>query len=170
MRKRASILVSVGLLLGLVGCDHATKGTARAALADRPPVTLIAGVADLRYAENRGVAFNLERLVPGGLGRAVLIGAGLLGFGVIVLAWARRKDRMSAATIGYVFVAAGALGNLIDRIARGYVIDFIHVNGWPVFNVADVSIGVGVGLLLLAMIRERRRPAGPTGPTAPAAS
>ncbi len=149
-------MVSVGLLFGLVGCDHATKRTAEAALKGRGPVILVAGVADLRYAENHGIAFNLERVLPGGLPRPLLVGVVVAVLAALVVAWVRRKGELSATTVGYAFIVAGALGNLIDRLAWGYVIDFIHVRHWPVFNVADVSIGVGMGLVLLGMLRERR--------------
>ena len=57
-----------------------------------------------------------------------------------------------------VLIAGGAIGNLIDRIQIGYVVDFIdwHVNNyhWPTFNIADVSISVGVGLMIIDMIRQ----------------
>jgi signal peptidase II len=53
---------------------------------------------------------------------------------------------------------AGAIGNVLDRAARGHVIDFIHVRFWPVFNVADVLVVVGVGVLLLAAARSRAAP------------
>lgn len=60
---------------------------------------------------------------------------------------------------GGALVVGGALGNLVDRIARGYVIDFIHVHGWPVFNVADIAVVAGMGLIALAQLARPRRPA-----------
>jgi signal peptidase II len=62
---------------------------------------------------------------------------------------------------GLLLVLAGALGNYIDRLARGYVVDFIHVTHWPVFNVADVLITLGGALLLVLALRGE--PAGPGG-------
>ena len=52
-----------------------------------------------------------------------------------------------------MLVLAGALGNLADRLARGYVVDFIHVHRWPVWNVADAWVVMGVGALMIAGIR-----------------
>lgn len=52
-------------------------------------------------------------------------------------------------------MVAGAIGNVADRVARGHVVDFIHVRFWPVFNVADVLVAVGVGLLALTQLRRR---------------
>src|SRR5262245_51160052 len=113
----------------MVGCDHATKRAAQSELKDRPPVTLVSGVADLRYTENRGVAFNLERVRPERGRKAVLFAGAALVLFAVVAAWVRRSREQSAATVGYAFafITAGALGNLIDRVARGYVIDFIYV-------------------------------------------
>jgi signal peptidase II len=56
----------------------------------------------------------------------------------------------------------GALGNLIDRLTQGYVTDFISVGTFPVFNVADASISIGVAILILGMWIKERRPAPPT--------
>lgn len=54
---------------------------------------------------------------------------------------------------GAALVLSGALGNVFDRITRGYVIDFIELRGWPVFNVADVAVGVGMALFLVSRLR-----------------
>lgn len=60
-------------------------------------------------------------------------------------------------------VLSGALGNLTDRVLRGHVIDFLRLHHWPVFNVADVAIGVGASLLLLGV--GGKRPPEPVSPT-----
>lgn len=75
------------------------------------------------------------------------------------------SDRMVQA--GWAFILGGAFGNLADRILRGYVVDFIHLKGWPIFNVADIAVVVGFGLMFLARVR-RRRPTPPAPPTPPA--
>jgi lipoprotein signal peptidase len=62
----------------------------------------------------------------------------------------RRRAELSPTTAGLALVAGGAAGNLLDRAVRGYVVDFIHVHGWPIFNVADVAIAAGAILLLWA--------------------
>jgi signal peptidase II len=62
----------------------------------------------------------------------------------------RRKSRR-AARIALLLLSAGALGNGIDRLARGHVVDFIHVHHWPVFNLADVYITAGALLLFLGV-------------------
>lgn len=75
--------------------------------------------------------------------------------GVVVLGLLLFGPRLAAdsslALIGLGLVAGGALGNLLDRIRLGYVVDFIDFRVWPVFNVADIGITVGAGLLILAL-------------------
>ena len=145
-KVRAGFLACVACL---VGCDHATKVAAEAELSGRGPVALVRGVVDLSYAENRDVAFNaLSRLslpVPAWALTAFVTTATL----VVFVAWAARRRRGLAEHAAFALVAAGALGNAIDRVLRGRVVDFIHVHHWPVFNVADVLIVAGVALLML---------------------
>jgi len=151
---RLSMLVSV---IFLVGCDHATKGIAKGELDGGSVRELIRGVIDLRYVENTDVAFNLLRWVPESI-RA----PGLLLFGAIALLtlglllfYGRGQPRMLRWAL--VLVTAGAIGNYADRVARGYVVDFVHLHHWPVFNVADVYITVGYVLLALGLLVYRRR-------------
>jgi signal peptidase II len=78
--------------------------------------------------------------------------------GLSVLVW-RAPTTARAATLGLIL--GGALGNLSDRLFRGdhgAVVDFVALHFWPTFNVADASIVVGCGLLLVSLIREPRRP------------
>ena len=84
---------------------------------------------------------------------------------VLLTIWYLRLPREERLVrLGLVTVLGGALGNLVDRIAYGSVIDFIEVSAfwgetrhfWPTFNIADVAISVGVGLLLLQMVRGKK--------------
>ncbi|MGV3620193.1 MAG: signal peptidase II [Archangium sp.] len=107
------------------------------------------------YAENDGAAFGLFRNVPrqyrGPLFYAVTIGALLLVFYYWRQLRGGRDERF--ARIGLPLVLGGALGNAIDRLTRGFVIDFLDVHRgdlhWPAFNVADVTLVVGVMFLLV---------------------
>ena len=95
---------------------------------------------------------------PAELGdRIEALGRRVDGVGVGVGAGGRdRVDRAARVTqVGFALVFSGALGNIVDRIARGYVVDFIHVRGWPVFNVADIAVVVGMGLIALASLAGR---------------
>jgi len=146
--SRAGALALLVCVVGLVGCDHATKVAAATALRDHAAVEVVPGVVDPAYTENHGVAFSaLERLSlhppPWVLfAVAVVATSALLGL------WYRRRRGRWREHAGFALVVAGALGNALDRVARGHVVDFIHVRFWPVFNVADVLVVAG-GLLLL---------------------
>jgi signal peptidase II len=153
-----SILV-LAVSAGLLGCDHATKVVAEQQLGSGRVVTLVPRVLELRYARNDDVAFSAlsgwEIPHKGAILLAVSV-AVLLGAVAMWIRHRRRAERWGLADAGFGFVLAGALGNLIDRIAHGYVIDFIHLAHWPIFNVADACIVVG----LIALGLSRSRPSG----------
>jgi signal peptidase II len=156
MARRAMSFFLLLFTLALVGCDHATKAVAQAALEHHGPVSLVAGVLDLRYAENRDTAFSLLRLVPFAGKAAFLVAMSLIGLAAVSFAWWRRRRASTWEQAGYALVVAGALGNALDRLYRGYVVDFIEIHRWPIFNVADVAIVVGAVLLGVAAIRRGR--------------
>jgi len=157
--KRKYFLFGIFMALSIV-LDQWTKALARTHL--RPlgpwnPKVVIDGFFNLRYSENPGVAFGMLQELPGG--RLLLTGLAVAAF-VLVLAYLRKTD--PAATRLHValgLVGGGAIGNLIDRVLYGRVTDFIvwHVkqHEWPAFNVADAALCVGVGLMVLDMIRAK---------------
>ena len=137
----------------------------------RRPIVLSPDFLMLRYAENPGAAFGLFRKLPAGargpLFHLVSIGAVvLITFYYLRLA-GTREERW--ALVGLPLVLGGAIGNWVDRLARGFVIDFIEAHWkdtytWPSFNVADSAIVVGVVLLLIdGMVRHERRATVPQG-------
>jgi signal peptidase II len=137
----------------MVGCDHATKVAAKDALGVGRVVTLVGGWLDLRYTENFDTAFSLTRSWHGPAKAVVLLGATAATMVVLgVIAWSRRQRSTPREHLAYALILAGALGNALDRARRGYVIDFIHVHHWPVFNVADVLVVAGVALLAVSSL------------------
>jgi signal peptidase II len=77
---------------------------------------------------------------------------------VMAYYYSRTSWRQPYAKIGLALAFGGALGNLIDRVRLGYVVDFISVSVWPIFNVADTAIVTGVGFVILNLwVAERRR-------------
>ena len=158
MRHRFLAFVALLLALGSFGCDHASKRFAAERL-QGDAMSVVPGVVELRYTENRDTAFSLTRALTSPNKSALLIAAALLGLAVAGGAWWRkRKTATPSEHFGFALIVSGALGNGVDRLLRGYVVDFIHVTHWPIFNVADVAVSVGVGLLLLAEVRKRRAP------------
>jgi signal peptidase II len=162
--SRAGVLALLACVALLVGCDHATKLAAETSLRDHAALAVVPGVVDLSYTENHGVAFSaLERLSLHPPAWALVLVA-LAMTGVVVAAWLRRRGARWPEHVGFALLVAGALGNAIDRIARGHVVDFIHVRFWPVFNVADVLVVAGIAWLMLVHARLRRSVPGGAGP------
>jgi signal peptidase II len=150
--NRFALLTALTLL---VGCDHATKLAAKTELEGQAPRSLIHGVLGLRYTENTDIAFNLLRAVPERVRAPLLtiMGAGaivaLLGFLLL------RPGERGVARIALVLMSAGALGNVLDRVVRGYVVDFVQVPHWPIFNVADIYVTAGAILLAWTAVSVR---------------
>jgi signal peptidase II len=161
---RARCLLLFATLLGLFGCDHGTKHLAKVHLEGSRGIEIIPGVFDLKYTENTDTAFSLLGKLLGANERYVLLTAvGSLALVVFVAYVVSRWGQLGGwSRFGSVLVLSGALGNLTDRVLRGYVIDFMHLHAWPVFNVADVAVCVGALLVVLFGKRRQATPS-PTG-------
>lgn len=148
------------LAVGMFGCDHATKIAAEAKLANADAMPLVKGVVELRYTRNDDTAFSVLHLLGLPKSPAYLLAAASIALLAIVIMWISSRRRASKAQhVAFALVASGALGNLVDRAIRGYVVDFIHVTRWPVFNVADIAVVAGVVLLVLASgLKSRKDP------------
>ena len=149
-------LLLVLLMVACVGCDQATKEIATRTLSGEPPVSLLFDTIRLQYAENTGAFLGMGGQMSAGARfwlLTVINGlmiAGVLGY----LAWrGRGLGGLQLTALG--LIAAGGVGNLIDRVAHdGRVTDFLNLGVGPVrtgiFNVADVAIMAGAAALLLA--------------------
>jgi signal peptidase II len=131
--------------------DQATKAWALRALPGGPPVTVIPGFFDLTFSRNTGGVFGLFAGAPS-LGRRVFfIGATAAALAAIALFLRRWGRESRLLTVALSLVAGGALGNLVDRLRFGSVVDFIdwywRGHHWYTFNVADSAISVGAVLL-----------------------
>ena len=150
---RASIIRTalLGVLLcgGLIAADLLTKLTA-SKLGSRE-VVLIPGVLSLSYIENRGAAFGI---MQGRQWLLIVISAVMIAAAVVFCIRRIRDTRYRYLRVLTVFLVAGALGNMIDRIMLGYVRDFIYFKliDFPVFNVADIYVTVSAVLILIWII------------------
>jgi signal peptidase II len=120
-------------------------------------IELVQNYLEFRYAENCGAAFGMLDDAPGWLRASVFLTAGVVAMVALGTMFVRGSGgSLFAASVP--LIVSGALGNMIDRVRLGYVVDFIHFHiydrfEWPTFNVADITITVGVGLLLLDGLR-----------------
>ncbi|MGR8930056.1 MAG: signal peptidase II [Gammaproteobacteria bacterium] len=107
---------------------------------------------NLTYAHNTGAAFSFLA-EAGGWQRWLFAGLAFVMSGIIVVWLLRLREQENLLAVALSMVLGGAVGNLIDRVAYGYVIDFLDVyyqnHHWPAFNIADSAICIGVGLMLL---------------------
>jgi signal peptidase II len=158
MRVRPWTLLALACLLFLVGCDHATKYAAEASLRGEAARPVVGDAVTLEYHANHGVAFNTERVLPAAARMPVVFAIGFAASALLGLALWRRRGRWNAETVALLLIAAGAMGNLGDRVVRGHVIDFIHVRHWPVFNLADVWLVAGAALMMVAAWRAAPKP------------
>jgi len=134
-------------------------------------VTVIDGLFRLKYAENTGAAWGLFRDASAGFRIPFFIIVSLLAIGVIIWFFKKIETHQRLLPLAVALVLGGALGNLIDRIRMGKVVDFVDwfitldqetsflfftagpgEKHWPTFNVADAAISIGVVLLLIEMI------------------
>lgn len=128
-------------------------------------VVLIEGYLELRYAENCGAAFGMLDEAPRWVRVSIFMSAGLLAVGALLWMFViGNGGRLFAWSVP--LVVSGAIGNMVDRVRLGYVVDFIRFHlqdgwEWPTFNIADSAITVGVALLLLDGLRQRAPQTGP---------
>ena len=129
----------------LVGVDQLIKRWATAVLLPKTAMTLIPGVLELRYFLNDGMAFSMLA----GKQKLLIAATSLMLLGVLWMLFARKLTPLER--VAWTLVLGGGIGNLIDRIATGVVVDYINVlfMNFAIFNFADICVCVGVGLLMV---------------------
>lgn len=148
------------LLLGttavVVAADQLTKLWVAGAMRLGESRPLIDGLLNLTYVRNRGVAFGV--LSQQGLSAHVFVLVSLAALGLILYFVHEAGERELLLLSGLSAIFAGALGNMIDRLRVGEVIDFIDLysgsHHWPAFNVADAAITIGGLLLVISLLRK----------------
>jgi signal peptidase II len=148
--RRVGVLIAVAI--AIIGLDIASKVTVVATLTNRTPIRLLGGFLKLRVDRNPGAAFSFAP------GLTILFSLIAIAVIVVILRSSRRIRSLSwAITLGLLL--GGATGNLVDRIFRspglfrGWVVDWIQVPHWPVFNLADSAIVCGGILAVLLSAR-----------------
>jgi signal peptidase II len=154
LSRAAQLSILFLFLATCVGCDQAAKLMATEHLSDAQPISFLNGLVRFEYAENSGAFLSLgSRLPPSArfLLLEVMVGA-LLLFGLFVTVFSNRMSLRQKAVLALAM--GGGLGNLIDRVLHGAVVDFVSLGIGPlrtgIFNLADVAITVGmIGILWL---------------------
>jgi len=122
-------------------------------------IPVVDGLFSITYLRNKGAAFSFLSDASWRLPFFLL--ATVIAVIAIITAFCKLKDEQRFAAFSLSLILSGAIGNLIDRVRMGEVIDFLDVywrtHHWPAFNVADSAICVGVALLALDLFREERR-------------
>jgi len=147
------VLAAVALVAGSIWLDQITKRLAVEHLLGARPTELFFGLVRLTYAENTGAWGSLGAHWPNALKLlAFVLAPGALLLGVLVYLLCARAIRWSGV-IAYALIVGGGLGNLVDRVRAGSVVDFLYVGigrvGTNIFNVADVAVVAGVLLVLV---------------------
>jgi signal peptidase II len=160
-----------GLSVAVAVLDIGSKEWAKRALAGpdlkrtAKHIEVIPNHLDFIFAQNPGGAWSFLRGVPDGLRRPFFLFVSAAAIVFIVMVYRRLDRRQWAMRWGLPLALGGAIGNLTDRIRYGWVVDFIdmYYKGkanevhWPTFNVADIAICVGVGLMAIDMFTPRKR-------------
>lgn len=149
-----SLIVALGLVV-----DQASKLYIHGSMTLYQSIPVLDGLFNITYLRNKGAAFsflsNASWRIP------FFITVTLVAAVVILVALRKLRDDQRSAQVALAMIFSGAIGNLIDRVRLGEVIDFLDVYWrsyhWPAFNVADSLICVGVALVALDMLREERQ-------------
>jgi len=168
MREPVQRLPYSVLALSLLALDQASKAWAASRLDDGAPLPIVPGVFRLALVRNRGALFGLFQELEAPLRTLLFLALPIMV--VAVLGWLSWNTPAAAgrSQAAFALLLGGALGNLLDRLRLGHVVDFLdfYLRGpggefhhWPAFNVADACICVGIALLAFDTWRSRRAPA-----------
>jgi len=152
LAQPSSWLLFIAVAVVMVAIDQVAKVLAVRHLAGQPDREVVGELLQLHLTYNPGAAFSLGT-------RFTVAITCLACLATLVVLWISRKAVSKVWAVGLGLLLAGIDGNLVDRLVRepgpfkGHVVDFLMLPNWPVFNVADICINVGVGLILLQVLR-----------------
>jgi signal peptidase II len=154
LKRNRSLFIGLATIVVLI--DQVSKWLASSQIPPHQILSVIPGFFNIVLVKNRGMAFGLLNQAHSELSSLFLLAAMIAAIGVILFFFWIKKDQLWL-TIGLSLILGGAVGNLIDRIQLGYVIDFLDffVSGyhWPAFNMADSAVTVGTLWLLFNVIK-----------------
>jgi signal peptidase II len=158
MKTKLAILVPV-LFTG-VALDQLTKLLVSSIMPLGAQVTVFPGFFNLVHVHNRGAAFGLLSHLSPEVAWIFFLGTTSLVIAVVGYLWWRLPERQWSVSLGYSLILTGAVGNFIDRLRLGEVIDFLDFHygpyHWPAFNVADSMVCVGAAFLVWVIFQEEK--------------
>ncbi len=120
-------------------------------------VEVIQGFFNLTHVRNTGGAFGIFGGERSGVGSLIFVVVSLIAIGVIIFLFIKIREDERILALSFSLVLSGAIGNLIDRLRYGEVVDFLDfhlsIYHWPAFNVADSAICIGIGLMALELLK-----------------
>lgn len=150
-KKKIMLLFDLFGILLLIGFDQITKYLAVMQLKDKPAFSIINGVLEFNYLENKGAAFGMLQNQ-----KAFFVFVAVVILGVIAYVLYKTPDDKKYTKLHVLlsFIAAGAIGNMIDRIRFDYVVDFIYIVliNFPIFNVADMYVSFATVILVILLL------------------
>jgi len=151
--------IVAGWLAAIVIVDQITKAIVDRTMPLHHSIPIIDGLFNLTYVRNTGAAFGILAGSHEVFRRPFLIGVSIVAIGFILVMLRRLREDGTGLAVALAFILGGAIGNLIDRIFYGEVIDFLDVYWssyhWPAFNVADSFITIGVTITLFYLVRAK---------------
>lgn len=147
----------LAIALSVILLDQVTKELVQATMPLLTGKPVIAGFFNLIHVRNTGGAFSIFAGADPMFRRIVFIGLNLLVTGIIAYAYTKTRREDAWLRTAYVLICGGALGNLVDRVRFGSVVDFLdfYIGSyhWPAFNVADMAISAGAVMLCISLLR-----------------
>lgn len=151
LKKKLWILLDILGICALVTLDQYTKYLAVIHLRDKPAFIIFNGILELNYLENKGAAFGMLQNQKAFFIFVAVVILGVIGY-VLIKTPDQKKYRILHLLLS--LIAAGAIGNMIDRIRLNYVVDFIYfvLINFPIFNVADIYVTVSTAVLVILLL------------------
>jgi signal peptidase II len=151
--KLLNLAAWLGMTAVCVAADQYTKSMIVKHLAGKEPIVLIHGVFEILYTENRGAAFGMLQGKQGFFFVIALIVLAAAAWVMVRLPDFSEK-RYHLLKLCVAWITAGAVGNMIDRLSQGYVVDFLYFKliDFPVFNVADIFVTCATALLMVLLL------------------
>jgi len=163
MRRRIFYFLFIFLMLII---DQVSKLFVTQKIPLYSSLNIIPGFFNLTHIHNRGAIFGFLSRSGSQLVYYLLMLASLVAFGLVVYYFFKTSPQERFLEISLSLILAGALGNLMDRIFRGYVIDFVDLYlrkwHWPAFNAADASVSIGAVFLIFILLFKRRSKCSPS--------